>query len=346
MVVISAGIRPRDELARACGLEVGPRGGVVVDDRLRTSDPDIFAIGEVALHRGMIYGLVAPGYEMADVVAANLAGGRAPFTGFDMSTKLKLMGVDVASFGDIFAEASGARPLTYEDPFRRGLQEAGVQRRTAPASSGGILVGDASDYGTLLAHFKSDKPLPVAPGELLANPGGNRAGAPAGWRGDAQVCSCNNVSEGADPRRRSERRSSPRSPRSSQCTKAGTGCGGCLPQVTDLLKAELQAAGKTVNNHLCEHFALQPPGTLPDRQDQGDQDVRRPDRRARARATAARSASRPWRRSWPASGTRTSSTRATPRSRTRTTGSSPTSSAAGCTRSSRGSPAARSRPRS
>ena len=80
MVVISAGIRPRDELARACGLEVGPRGGVVVDDVLRTSDPDIFAIGEVALHRGMIYGLVAPGYEMAEVAAANLAGdrGRSP----------------------------------------------------------------------------------------------------------------------------------------------------------------------------------------------------------------------------------------------------------------------------
>ena len=74
MIVVSAGIRPRDELARACGLTVGQRGGVVVDDQLRTSDPDIFAIGEVALHGGMIYGLVAPGYEMAEIAAANLAG--------------------------------------------------------------------------------------------------------------------------------------------------------------------------------------------------------------------------------------------------------------------------------
>ena len=79
MVVISAGIRPRDELARDCGIEVGARGGVVVDDCLRTSDPDTFAIGEVALHRDMIYGLVAPGYEMADVVAANLTRRRTHF---------------------------------------------------------------------------------------------------------------------------------------------------------------------------------------------------------------------------------------------------------------------------
>src|SRR5208337_1339310 len=98
MVVISAGIRPRDELARSCGLEVGPRGGVVVDDTLCTRDPDIFAIGEVALHHGMTYGLVAPGYAMADVVAANLTGADRTFAGFDLSTKLKLLGVDVASF--------------------------------------------------------------------------------------------------------------------------------------------------------------------------------------------------------------------------------------------------------
>ena len=129
MVVVSAGIRPRDELARACGLEVGPRGGVVVDDTMRTSDPDIFAIGEVAVHRGMIYGLVAPGYEMAEVAAANLAGAPRTFSGFDMSTKLKLMGVDVASFGDPFTEADGARRFTYRRSVRRRLQEARLRLR-------------------------------------------------------------------------------------------------------------------------------------------------------------------------------------------------------------------------
>src|SRR5262249_52277407 len=105
MVVVSAGIKPRDELARACGLMVGQRGGGVVDDHLRTSDPDIYAIGEVALYGGMIYGLVAPGYEMAEIAAANLTGQDRAFRGADMSTKLKLMGVDVASFGECFADA-------------------------------------------------------------------------------------------------------------------------------------------------------------------------------------------------------------------------------------------------
>src|SRR5262249_54573112 len=118
MVVVSAGIKPRDELARACGLAVGPRGGVVVDDKLRPSDPDLLAVGEVALFSGMIYGLVAPGYEMAEIAAANLTGHNRAFQGADMSTKLKLMGVDVASFGNAFADEKGARAITFEDPFQ------------------------------------------------------------------------------------------------------------------------------------------------------------------------------------------------------------------------------------
>ena len=68
MLVISAGIKPRDELAKHAGLETGPRGGIVVNEKLQTTDPYIFAIGECALYNGMIYGLVAPGYEMAEVV--------------------------------------------------------------------------------------------------------------------------------------------------------------------------------------------------------------------------------------------------------------------------------------
>ena len=118
MVIVSAGIRPRDELAKECGLALGERGGVIVDSQLQTSDPDIYAIGEVALHSGMIYGLVAPGYTMAEIVAKNLTQTEpAAFAGADMSTKLKLMGVDVASFGDYEAKPEKARPLTYEDPF-------------------------------------------------------------------------------------------------------------------------------------------------------------------------------------------------------------------------------------
>jgi nitrite reductase (NADH) large subunit len=255
MVVISAGIRPRDELARACGLQVGPRGGVVVGDDLRTSDPDIFAIGEVALHRNMIYGLVAPGYAMADVVASTLTDRSAAFTSFDLSTKLKLMGVDVASFGDCFADEKSARAITYDDPF------AGVYKKLLFSADGtrlvgGILVGDASDYGTLLAHFKSDGPLPVAAGELLLG----KRGAAAGGDGsdladDAQVCSCNNVSIRQVKAAVREQGLNTLG-EIKACTKAGTGCGGCIPLVTDLLKAELAQAGKSVNNDLCEHFPL------------------------------------------------------------------------------------------
>ena len=88
---------------------------MVVDDHLQTNDPDIYAIGEVAQHAGMVYGLVAPGYDMADVLAARLTGDETrTFAGADLSTKLKLMGVEVASFGDYTAAAT---PLTYEDPF-------------------------------------------------------------------------------------------------------------------------------------------------------------------------------------------------------------------------------------
>jgi len=248
MVVVSAGIRPRDELARACGLEVGPRGGVVVDDAMRTSDPEILAVGEVAAHNGMVYGLVAPGYEMAEVAAANLTGSSRRFAGFDMSTKLKLMGVDVASFGDPFVEGEGARALTFEDPFR-GVYKKLVFAADGSRLLGGVLVGDASDYGTLLSVFKSPDPLPFAPGELLSTGRGPALGGAV----DAQVCSCNNVGEN-QVREAIRANKLATLDQVKSCTQAGTGCGGCLPRVSELLKAELKAAGARVDDHLCEHF--------------------------------------------------------------------------------------------
>jgi nitrite reductase (NADH) large subunit len=248
MVVISAGIRPRDELARNCGLEVGVPGGVVVDDSLQSSDPDILAIGEVAWHRGMVYGLVAPGYEMADVAAANLTGSVRTFSGFDMSTKLKLMGVDVASFGDPFTQADGTRALAYEDPFG-GVYKKLVFNRDGNRLLGGILVGDASEFGTLLGLFKSGQALTVPPNTLVS------AGArPAACDNQgAQVCSCNNVGEGQVRAAVREKKLTTVAAVKA-CTQAGTGCGGCVPRVTELLKAELTAMGARVDNRLCEHF--------------------------------------------------------------------------------------------
>ena len=248
MVVISAGIRPRDELARACGLEVGVPGGVVVDDKLQSSDPDILAIGEVAWHRGMVYGLVAPGYEMADVAAANLTGSSRVFSGFDMSTKLKLLGVDVASFGDPFTQADGTRALAYEDPFG-GVYKKLVFNREGTRLLGGVLVGDASNFGALLGLFKSGQPLTLPPAALLTS--GAAAGCGADF--DAQVCSCNNVGE-RQIREAVREQKLTTIAQLKTCTQAGTGCGGCLPRVSELLKAELKATGARVDNRLCEHF--------------------------------------------------------------------------------------------
>jgi nitrite reductase (NADH) large subunit len=252
MVVVSAGIRPRDELARQCGLAVGDRGGVLVDDLLRTSDEHVYAIGEVALHRGMIYGLVAPGYEMAEVLAANLTGATRTFTGADMSTKLKLMGVDVASFGDTSDAGGAAQPVTFEDPFR-GVYKKLWFNGDGTRLLGGILVGDASDYGTLLGLYKSDGPLPLAPSDLVR--GGGAPAVKATDLGDnVQICSCNNVSKGRICCSIREGQFDTVA-QVKAATKAGTGCGGCIPLVTELLHAELKAAGRKVNKNLCEHFA-------------------------------------------------------------------------------------------
>jgi NAD(P)H-dependent nitrite reductase large subunit/NAD(P)H-dependent nitrite reductase small subunit len=255
MVVVSAGIKPRDELARACGLNVGQRGGVTVNESLCTSDPQIFAIGEVALFNGMIYGLVAPGYDMAEIAAANLTGQERKFTGADMSTKLKLMGVDVASFGNAFADEKGAKAITFEDPFK-GTYKKLLFNPEGTKLLGGILIGDASEYSTLSVLAKSDKPLPVAPGELLIPKKGEAKGVDmlAAMGNDAQVCSCNNVTLGAICSSIKEKNLCTVD-EVKKCTRAGTGCGGCIPLVTDIFKTELRKSGQKVNNSLCEHFS-------------------------------------------------------------------------------------------
>lgn len=254
MIIVSAGIRPRDELARDCGLTVGERGGVLVDERLQTSDPHIYAIGEVALYKGMIYGLVAPGWQMADIVAHNLTGGHELFQGADLSTKLKLMGVDVASFGDYEAGPERAKALTWEDPFA-GHYKKLLFNHAGTHLLGGVLVGEAHDYGLLAALSKSGEPLPCKPHELFMGKAGGPAvlGGVASLPDTAQICSCNNVSKGTicDAIRDQELTSVAQV---KVCTKAGTGCGGCLPMVTDLFNAEMQSAGKVVSADLCEHF--------------------------------------------------------------------------------------------
>ncbi len=251
LVIVSAGIRPRDELARGCGVAVGARGGVVVDDRLATNVEKVFAIGEVALHRGLIYGLVAPGYEMAEVVAKNLCGGDATFTGSDGSAKLKLLGTDVAMFGDPFVDPARSRVIAFEDQVR-GTYKKLVLHEDGRRLLGGILVGEASSYGSLLHLARSRTALSESLDELGMN--GAAPASPGALPDEAQVCSCNNVTAQAIRLRiRSDELTSVAQVKS--CTRAGTGCGGCVPMVADLLQAELVAAGRAVKPRLCEHFA-------------------------------------------------------------------------------------------
>ncbi|MEL6940150.1 MAG: nitrite reductase large subunit NirB [Cyanobacteria bacterium J06598_1] len=256
MIVFSAGIRPRDELARDCGLQLGERGGVAIDEACQTSDPNIYAIGECALYQGRIFGLVAPGYQMAEVASDHLLSvtDAQQFTGADMSTKLKLLGVDVASFGDNFAKTPGAKALAVADAIA-GTYKKLVVSADGSALLGGILVGDASAYGTLLQLMQNQMALPANPLSLLV-PAGEGAAATLSMESlpdTAQICSCNNVTKG----QLCEAIQSDNItdlPTLKKCTNAGTGCGGCVPLVKDVLTSELKKAGVEINNHLCEHF--------------------------------------------------------------------------------------------
>ncbi|MFG2038208.1 nitrite reductase large subunit NirB [Dactylosporangium sp. NPDC048998] len=244
IVVVAAGIRPRDELARSMGLATGARGGVVVDAGCRTDDPAIYAIGECAEIGGRCYGLVAPGYAMAEVVADRLVGGAAEFPGADTSTKLKLLGVDVASFG-VAPEKPTPRDdlldIVYLDPAN-GRYAKLVLSDDAQTLLGGILVGDASAYPTLRASVGG--PLPGHPLTLLAGDAPSDVALPA----EAQVCSCNAVTQGQLVAAIADGCTDVGTLK--ECTRAGTSCGSCVPLLKQILKQQGVAASKA----LCEHF--------------------------------------------------------------------------------------------
>ncbi|MBD5832041.1 nitrite reductase large subunit NirB [Janibacter melonis] len=251
VVVLATGVRPRDELARACGLETGERGGVVVDDACRTSDPAISAIGEVACIEGRVWGIVAPGYAMAEVTADRLLGGAATFPGADTATKLKLLGVDVASFGDAFGTEPGSLDVVVSDPVA-GVYKKLVLSDDARTLRGGILVGDASAYAGLRPMLGRE--LPGDPVSYLL-PEGVGAAPSAELPDDATVCSCNNVSAGSVRGAVTEHACTDL-PAVKACTRAGTSCGSCLPLVKRLMTTELERSGVEVSDALCEHIDL------------------------------------------------------------------------------------------
>jgi len=245
MVVFSAGIRPADALARAAELDTGERGGVTVDVGCLTSAPDVYAVGECASAVGRTWGLVAPGYAMAEVVVDRLLGGTGTFEGADLSTKLKCLGIDVASFGDAFAETPGALELVWADPVQ-GVYKKLVVSDDAKLLLGGILVGDASAYASLRPLVGSS--LTLNPADLIAPSG---SGATLELPDDAQVCTCNAVTK-ADIC--SAAAHTPEVGYVKECTKAGTSCGSCLNLVKSLVAKERAAQGLVVSNALCEHF--------------------------------------------------------------------------------------------
>ena len=253
-IVFSTGIRPQDKLAKQCGLVLGPRGGIAINDRCQTSDSTIYAIGECAAWQNRVYGLVAPGYKMAQVASDTLLGRDNAFTGADMSAKLKLLGVDVGGIGDTRGTTPGARSVVWLDESK-SIYKRLILSEDQQTLLGAVLVGDTSDYGNLLQLVLNAIPLPANP-EALILPAGSGEKPAIGVDSlpdSAQICSCFDVSKGDIISAVQGGCHTVAALKSA--TRAGTGCGGCIPLITQVLNSELSRQGIEVNNHLCEHFA-------------------------------------------------------------------------------------------
>ncbi len=259
IIVFSAGIRPHDELARDCGLKLGDRGGIDIDYHCRTSDSNIYAIGECASFAGRIYGLVAPGYRMADAAVSQLTEDTVSFTGADMSTKLKLLGIDVGAIGDS-TRSSNTRSdpqcvsLTYAND-REQVYKKLIVNKDGTRLLGAVLVGDCSDYDMLLQYYLNGMDLPENPETLIlpAADGARPALSGADLPMTATICSCLNVTKGCVVNAIDAGCATVADVKAE--TRASTGCGGCAALLKSTVDGELAARGVEVNNHLCEHFA-------------------------------------------------------------------------------------------
>jgi len=252
-IVFSTGIRPQDALAKQCNLSTGVRGGVKINDHCQTSDPSIYAIGECASWQDHVYGLVAPGYKMAQIAADHLLGGHSCFAGADMSAKLKLLGVDVGGIGDAHGRTPDARSYVYLDENKE-IYKRLVVSADNKTLLGAVLVGDTSDYGNLLQLALNAIELPVNPDALILpeHAGAKPAIGVESLPDSAQICSCFDVTKGTIVQAVQNGCHSVAALKAE--TKAGTGCGGCIPLLTQVLHAELSRQGIEVNHHLCEHF--------------------------------------------------------------------------------------------
>jgi len=291
-LMFAIGIKPRDELARRAGIKCADRGGgIVINADLSSSAPDIYAIGECASWENQTYGLIAPGIEMADVLSFNLTQAKvhAPrkFKRPDLSTKLKLLGVEVASFGDFFADRDGpkdspvkrhgpkkegtqngenavktftdglppppVKALTYKDPFQ-AVYKKYLFTMDGKYLLGGMMIGDTKDYVKLVPMVKNQKPLEVPPSQFILGASKEGEDDADDLTDDTQICSCHNVTKG-DVAKVVKNGTCKSIGEVKSCTKAGTGCGGCMPLVQTIFNKEMKAMGAEVLNHLCPHFA-------------------------------------------------------------------------------------------
>lgn len=291
-ICFAIGIKARDELARKAGIKCADRGGgIIVNEDLLTSEKDVYAIGECASWESQTFGLIAPGVEMADVLAFNLTQAKLhayrKFKRPDLSTKLKLLGVEVASFGDFFADRDGpknlpktrggakkegleatdrvdsakaltdgpppapVKALTYKDPFQQ-IYKKYLFTLDGKYLLGGMMIGDTKDYVKLVPMVKNQKPLEVSPSEFII---GKQSGDDDAddLDDDTQICSCHNVLKG-DVVKSVKDGTCKSIGDVKSCTKAGTGCGGCMPLVQTIFNKTMASMGQEVKNHLCPHF--------------------------------------------------------------------------------------------
>jgi len=251
LILFSAGIRPRDELARKSELAMGERGGIVIDDHCQTSDPDIYAIGECALWNNQIFGLVGPGYMMADVAMNSLIGKQAVFKGADMSTKLKLLGVDVGSIGDAHAKEDGNEVYTWHNQPSASYAKLVVNKGFV---TGAVLVGNAEAFDTVLQYKLNQIKLPDPPEQLILPrfDGGGATLSADDLPDTATICSCLNVTKANIFASIDEGAMNVSEVK--ECTGASTGCGGCAALLASVVNSELAARGVEVSTDICEHF--------------------------------------------------------------------------------------------
>ncbi|MFN3323568.1 MAG: nitrite reductase large subunit NirB [Bryobacteraceae bacterium] len=248
IVVIAAGIRPNAELGRRAGLEV--RRGIVVNDYMETSSPDIFAVGECTEHRGEVYGLVAPLLAQGKVLAATITGNKGPvFDGTAPAAKLKIMGVDVFSAGDFSDSEAGREAVRYEDPSL-GIYKKLVLRDNKLA--GVILVGDATDSSRYMEWLRSGCDLSDQRRKLLFPDNAADAGANVAMLSDSEtVCGCMGVTKGAIITAIHEKGVCTLS-QLKEATRASSGCGSCGSLCQELLRAVAPNFEEETKKVLCK----------------------------------------------------------------------------------------------